>query len=58
MENKLIITQGYDSDYILTSVDYLLVEKKHIKGPIPFDISDKGFLVIDLRNWQSFYTEG
>jgi hypothetical protein len=58
MENKLIITQGYDSDYVLTSVDFLLVEKKHVKGKTPFDIPDKGFLVIDLRNWGCFYTEG
>lgn len=66
--NQLIITQGYSQDYNLSSVDYLLIEKKHIellKGidetfNIPFNqqiISDKGFLVIDLNNDEVFYTE-
>jgi len=57
IERKLIITQGYESMYDLTSVDYLLVEKKHIKTPVPFDIPDKGYLVFDIRNGQEFYTE-
>ncbi len=55
-ENKLVITQGYKYDYNLTSVDFLLVEKKHIKYSESIDIPDKGYLVINLNNGQKFYT--
>jgi hypothetical protein len=62
-KNKLIITQGYSKDYNLSSVDFLLIEKKHIDDSfdIPFDqqiIPDKGFLIIDLNNDEKFYSEG
>ncbi len=55
-ENKLIITQGYDCDYNIISVDFLLVEKKHMKYPETFNVPDKGYLVIDLKNGHRFYT--
>lgn len=62
-DHKLIITQGYCSKYNLSSVDFLLVQKKHIDGSFEmhFDkqiIPEKGFLVIDLKNGDKFYTEG
>jgi hypothetical protein len=58
-DNQLIITQGYSKDYNLSSVDYLLIEKKYIDESfeVPFDIPEKGFLVIDLNNNKKFYTE-
>jgi hypothetical protein len=55
-DNKLIVTQGYESDYNLESVDYLMVEKKYV-NEAPFDIPESGFLVVDLRNGEKFYTE-
>jgi len=62
IDKKMIITQGYSKKYDLTSVDYLLVEKKYIDQTfnIPFDeniIPEKGFLVIDLTSNEKFYTE-
>lgn len=61
-ENKLIITQGYSKDYNLTSVDYFLIDKKHIDKSfdIPFDqqiIPNEGYLIIDLNTTEKFYSE-
>ena len=61
-DQKLIVTQGYCLEYDLNSVDYLLVQKKHIDDSFEtsFDkqvIPEKGFLVIDLKSDEKFYTE-
>jgi len=62
INDKMIITQGYTKDYDLTSVDFLVIEKKYIDSSfeISFDknkIPEKGFLVIDLCTNEKFYTE-
>ena len=60
INNKLIITQGYSKDYNMKSVDYLLVQKKFIDESYDVSIdqiSEKGFLVIDLNTGEMFYTE-
>lgn len=62
LDNKIIITQGYSNNYDLTSVDFLLVEKKYIDDSFEISFSkniipEKGFLVIDLHNNEKFYTE-
>lgn len=61
IKNKLIITQGYSKKYDLVSVDYLLIQKKYIKDwfNVSFEnqIVENGFLVIDLKTSQKFYTE-
>lgn len=70
---KFIISQGYNinfTNYELSVLDFLLVSKKYIESSIkfiehnitnvPFDwriVSDKGFLVIDLKESKVFYTE-
>lgn len=61
LSSKLIVTQGYENNYDLQSVDYLLIEKKYIDNSIqiPFDkqiIPEKGFLVINMTNLEKFYT--
>jgi hypothetical protein len=58
-EHKLIITQGYDITYNLNSVDFLLVQKKYINESFAPDwaIPEKGYLIIDLKNGNKFYTE-
>jgi len=55
-ENKMVITQGYKSLDNLEFIDYLLIEKKYIKERILFEIPEKGYLVIDLKNGEKFYT--
>ena len=62
IDQKLIVTQGYCLKYDLISVDYLLVQKKHIDVSLKtsFDkqiIPEKGFLVVNLKNDEKFYTE-
>jgi len=67
IENKMIITQSYDYHFENSkskSIDFLLIEKEYIDRfifynhfAIPeFDIPEKGYLVIDLRNNETFYT--